>query len=386
MPRRTPLFPRPTLVLLVVLAAACDQGDDAGAPARPVTQVQAPAEAYCVAEVDGKGSLDMETEYLPHVVQCENGGAGLEALKAQAIAARSVAYSAMASHGSICDSQQCQVYSCGAEPNDLVRRAVAETAGQYLSYGGVLTYGFYVSGDKHTAGPSCEGNPGGQLEDLITYNDGLSGTEVEQTELGWIFEPGQAGYGQNRGCMSQWGARCLEGVGRDARGILRFYYGADVEVRQASGSCTAPAEPQPPAPQPQPPAPQPEPEPQPEPPPVLPPTDACGVLLPGGSIGPDQALTSCDGRFSLVVQTDGNLVLYQADVGALWQSQTVGDAPGGLWMQEDGNLVLYDVGGTALWHTSTHGSPGAYLAVQDDGNVVVYRGDIPLWNSGTCCR
>ena len=55
-------------------------------------------------------------------------------------------------------------------------------------------------------------------------------------------------------------------------------------------------------------------------------------------------------------------------------------------MQEDGNLVLYDVGGTALWHTSTHGSPGAYLAVQDDGNVVVYRGDIPLWNSGTCCR
>jgi hypothetical protein len=384
MPRTTPLF-RPTLVLLAVLAAACDGGDDAGAPERPLIQVQAPQEAYCVAEVDGHGSLDMETDYLPHVVQCENGGAGLEALKAQAIAARSVAYWTMATHGSICDSQQCQVYSCNAEPSELVRRAVAETAGQYLSYGGVLTYGFYVSGDKHTSGPSCEGAPSGQLENRVTYNDGLFGTDVEQTTLGYVFDPDDSGYGQNRGCMSQWGARCLEGVGRDARGILRFYYGADVEVRQASGTCAAPVEPQPPAPQPEPPAPQPEP-PAPEPPPVLPPGDACGVLLPGGSIGADQALTSCDGRFSLVVQTDGNLVLYQADVGALWQSQTVGYDPAGLWMQEDGNLVLYDVGGTALWHTSTHGSEGAYLAVQDDGNVVVYRGDVPLWNSGTCCR
>jgi hypothetical protein len=364
-----------------------------------VTQAQAPEQALCTAMVDGRGELDMETDYLPHVVQCENGGADFEALKAQAIAARSAAYWTMATHGSICDSQQCQVYSCGAEPTEQTRRAVAETAGRYLSYGGVLTYGFYVSGDKHTAAPSCEGNPGGQLESRVTYNEGLFGTDVEQTTLGYVFDPGDAGYGQNRGCMSQWGARCLDEQGYDAADILRFYYGADIEIRAAVGSCAAPPDPTPPQePEPQEPEPQ-EPEPQepeptppeptppePTPEPTLPEPGTCGALLPGGSIAPDTGLTSCDGRFTLVAQSDGNLVLYQSDVGALWHTQTVGNTMGGLWMQEDGNLVLYDASGTPLWHTSTHGQSGSWLAVQDDGNVVLYRGAEALWHSGTCCR
>src|SRR5688572_27180875 len=85
----------------------------------PIAQVQhdvsAPlAKAYCSIPVEGKGTKAMETDYLPHVIQCENGGANIQALRAQAIAARSVAYYAMATKGSICDGQGCQVYSCGA--------------------------------------------------------------------------------------------------------------------------------------------------------------------------------------------------------------------------------------------------------------------------------
>jgi hypothetical protein len=45
-----------------------------------------------MVNVVGKGVKATEDDYLPNVITCENGGAGFEALKAQAIATRSVAY------------------------------------------------------------------------------------------------------------------------------------------------------------------------------------------------------------------------------------------------------------------------------------------------------
>jgi hypothetical protein len=194
--------------------------------------------AYCSIEVEGKGSKATETDYLPHVIQCENGGAGLEALKVQAIAARSVAYYNMANQGSICDGQGCQVYSCAAQPSAIHYQAVEETSGQYLSYDSLLTYGFYVAGDKAAAAPGCVGSTANSsTEKWVTYNDGKTGGNVQQTSLGFIGPPG---FGQNRGCMSQWGSRCLEGAGRDALGILQFYYGADIQVLTAPGPCVKP--------------------------------------------------------------------------------------------------------------------------------------------------
>lgn len=53
-----------------------------------------------------------------------------------------------------------------------------------------------------------------------------------------------------------------------------------------------------------------------------------------------------------------------------------------LILQDDGNLVLYGRG-KALWNTNTHGYPGSYLVVQDDGNVVIYIGRLAIWNTGT---
>ncbi len=121
-------------------------------------------------------------------------------------------------------------------------------------------------------------------------------------------------------------------------------------------------------------------------PPPPPPPPGCGVLASGGSLANGQSLTSCDGRFTLVIQGDGNLVLYQAGVGALWANHVYGNGHT-LHMQGDGNLVVYNNIGQAPWHTSTHGQNGSFLAVQDDGNVVVYTpGWQPLWASNTCCR
>ena len=117
-----------------------------------------------------------------------------------------------------------------------------------------------------------------------------------------------------------------------------------------------------------------------EPPP--PPAEGCGLLVPGQVLAPGQILYSCDGRFQLQLQTDGNIVLRIVDYVALWSSATHGTSPSGLVMQEDGNLVLYSTDGHALWHAGTHGHPGALTVLQDDGNLVVYQGDQALWNTG----
>jgi hypothetical protein len=135
-----------------------------------------------------------------------------------------------------------------------------------------------------------------------------------------------------------------------------------------AGSGGSPQPPQPPAPNPEPPPP--------------PPVDGCGVLVPGQVMLPGQILYSCDQRFQLQAQTDGNLVLRVVDYVALWTSATHGTSPSGLVMQEDGNLVLYGTDGAPIWHLGTHGNPGAYLVLQDDGNLVVYAGDKALWNTG----
>ncbi len=248
------------MVMAVGLAGACQvqphdditpDGDIARDGTLPLssiprtTKVPAPLPgAHCSISVEGQGVLDMEEDYLPHVIQCENGGANLEALKAQAIAARSVAYYAIETSGSICDSQGCQVYSCGNTPSALQHQAVEETSGQYLMFNSTLTYGFYVAGDNNTAPPACVGDVnGGATEHWVTYNEGQSGFDVEQTELGFVHQPGDFGYGQNRGCMSQWGARCLENDnGYDYLDILRFYYGDDIELVQAEGACVIPGE------------------------------------------------------------------------------------------------------------------------------------------------
>ena len=209
----------------------------------PIAAIKAPlAAAYCQINVNGV-MHDTETDYVPHVVQCENGGANFEALKAQAIAARSVAYYAMANDGQICDGQGCQVYSCNSNPTQAQLDAVKATAGQYLSFNGWLTYAFYVAGDSNTDAPSCVDTDNGTAsatEKWVTFNNGKTGYNVDQTALGFQFpeDLNVAGYGQNRGCMSQWGARCQENkLGKNSTDILKFYYGADIQILQAEGAC-----------------------------------------------------------------------------------------------------------------------------------------------------
>jgi hypothetical protein len=88
---------------------------------------------------------------------------------------------------------------------------------------------------------------------------------------------------------------------------------------------------------------------------------------------------------TLIMQGDGNLVLYRNDNKvALWSSNTWGKPVTSAIMQGDGNFVCYDNNGVAYWATGTWGHPGSYIILQDDGNLVVYGPNGgPLWASNT---
>lgn len=116
-------------------------------------------------------------------------------------------------------------------------------------------------------------------------------------------------------------------------------------------------------------------------------------LFPGGELSPGAFLNS--GTVTLIMQDDGNLVLYRDGyVGdpsqVLWASGTRGDNTA--VMQGDGNFVIYPsnevgVAGLAEWATNTVGNN--VLEVQDDGNVVIYwsccigNGAAAVWATNT---
>ena len=104
----------------------------------------------------------------------------------------------------------------------------------------------------------------------------------------------------------------------------------------------------------------------------------------GETLGTNASLRSADSRFTLLLQSDGNVVLYESDSQPVWATGTDGQAVSQATMQPDGNLVLYSSSGDAVWASETNGNEGAYLVLQDDRNLVIYTLDgSPLWASNT---
>lgn len=111
-----------------------------------------------------------------------------------------------------------------------------------------------------------------------------------------------------------------------------------------------------------------------------------GILAPDQSLVAEQSIKSANGRALLVMQGDGNLVVYEyfnsGGRTALWATGTDGNPGARAVMQGDGNLVVYRKDNRPIWASNTNGNPGSHLAMQDDGNLVVYRPDRrPIWAS-----
>jgi cell wall-associated NlpC family hydrolase len=109
--------------------------------------------------------------------------------------------------------------------------------------------------------------------------------------------------------------------------------------------------------------------------------DLGSQLASGQTLSVGQYLMSPNGQYQLIMQTDGNLVLYRGST-ALWSSGTGGDDGATVTMQTDGNLVLY-LNGVAKWNSNTAGFSGDFLQLQDDSNLVIYQGAHALWDWGS---
>ncbi|MEO8874819.1 MAG: peptidase S8, partial [Polyangiaceae bacterium] len=113
------------------------------------------------------------------------------------------------------------------------------------------------------------------------------------------------------------------------------------------------------------------------------PTTKCGSIPSGFGLNSGDSIKSCDGRFELVMQSDGNLVMYQGSK-ALWSAGTSGKHAYKAELQGDGNFVIYDGKGDALWNSGTGGHAGAGLDLQTDGNMVIYASaGHAIWSTGT---
>eukprot|EP01084_Bolivina_argentea_P029267 54308_1 len=100
----------------------------------------------------------------------------------------------------------------------------------------------------------------------------------------------------------------------------------------------------------------------------------------------DEFLTSLNGSYKAVMQTDGNFVVYENNgnkVKFATNTAKKGSGPYVCAMQADNNLVVYG-NGKALWasHTDNKGEKSARCVMQNDGNLVVYDSkNNAIWSS-----
>jgi len=181
------LVPSPTPTPAPKTPAPTKRAEESGAPPRTslrivpagdpaLTLVEATGKRYRgVMEVRPAGGtlkvinhVDLET-YVEGIAEARGAGWPLESMKALAVAARSLGAATMSwytksrPHGyDICPTQNCQVYFGFDGEEAIMRRAVAETAGQIRAYKGTPILAMY------------HGNGGGQTE---SYHR-VAGTKV----------------------------------------------------------------------------------------------------------------------------------------------------------------------------------------------------------------
>ncbi|MGD3105189.1 hypothetical protein [Streptomyces sp. YGL11-2] len=112
------------------------------------------------------------------------------------------------------------------------------------------------------------------------------------------------------------------------------------------------------------------------------------MLGTGRKLASGDSLTSRSKTTRLVMQPDGNLVLYAVTTPGgpkhpLWNSKTWGNPGAYAVMQTDGNFVVYRKGGGAktggaLWSSKTYRATDAKLRLESDGNLSVW-GDEGAW-------
>lgn len=109
-------------------------------------------------------------------------------------------------------------------------------------------------------------------------------------------------------------------------------------------------------------------------------------LEPGECLQLNEEISSSNGCFKLIMQGDGNLVIYRNSNGkALWSSKTARSCTNRACMQNDGNFVSYDCQNKATWSSKSQRNEGSSIIIQNDGNLVIYAWNSPraIWSTKT---
>lgn len=117
-------------------------------------------------------------------------------------------------------------------------------------------------------------------------------------------------------------------------------------------------------------------------------TPASAAAHPGGSVAPFDYATACTASVGAAYTTTlyGVNMWHLDHPATFYKGQYCSMPHNRLIMQSDGNLVVYDQNGGARWAAGTN-PYGAYAEFQIDGNFVVYdRNNYPVWASNTCCH
>jgi|GEM_PF-6997784 len=109
-----------------------------------------------------------------------------------------------------------------------------------------------------------------------------------------------------------------------------------------------------------------------------------GAITVGNGIKAGESITSENKTYKFTVQTDGNMVIYKNDM-PIWSSGTYGKNIDQLKLLSNGNLVAYDKSASSVWESNTSRSErnDRALVLQNDGNLVLYEGQNALWATGT---
>lgn len=95
-----------------------------------------------------------------------------------------------------------------------------------------------------------------------------------------------------------------------------------------------------------------------------------------------QWLTSSNGKFTLEMQQDGNLILYNRHL-ALWSHKDTSASGDKLKINKNGYLEFYGQDDQLLWDSKTSGD-GKYALLKDDSNfVVIDSNGKEVWATGT---
>jgi hypothetical protein len=106
-------------------------------------------------------------------------------------------------------------------------------------------------------------------------------------------------------------------------------------------------------------------------------------LKTGQTLGVGARLASSNGKYELVMQSNGNLVLFGRGKTVIWSTGT-GTAGSVLLNQQDGNLVVVTPDDKPVWAAMTQGHDDTVLTLQNDGNLVIYEPvQHALWATNT---